>query len=130
MGEILKSLGLTPPAVTIIVALGGLVYWYFKQGVKQLYEKDTAFKEMVKADLEEIKKGLEEVRKEDIKQNKSLVQVLYHQCLEEALKWKEKGFVDGNAKIQFNIQWDKYKELGDGLGDEPKTIIEKLEIKN
>ena len=85
---------------------------------------------MVKADLEEIKKGLEEVRKEDIKQNKSLVQVLYHQCLEEALKWKEKGFVDGNAKIQFNIQWDKYKELGDGLGDEPKKIIDLLEIKS
>ena len=130
MSEILKSLGFTPPAITIIVALGGLVYWYFRQSIRLLYEKDSAFKEMVKSDLEEIKKGLVEVRDEDRKQNKALVQVLYHQCLDEALKWKEKGYIDGNAKIQFNIQWNKYLELGDGLGDEPKTIIEKLEIRN
>lgn len=130
MSEILKSLGFTPPAITIIVALGGLVYWYFRQSIRLLYEKDSAFKEMVKSDLEEIKNGLVEVRDQDIKQNKALVQVLYHQCLDEALKWKEKSYIDGNAKIQFNIQWNKYLELGDGLGDEPKTIIEKLEIRN
>ena len=130
MNEILKSLGLTPPAITIIVGLGGIVAWFFKQGLKQLSDKNNAFQEKVKADLEEIKQGLLEVRDEDRKQNKALVQVLYHQCLDEALKWKEKGYVDGNAKIQFNIQWDKYIELGDGLGKEPKIIIEKLEIRN
>ena len=130
MGEILKSLGLTPPAVTIIVGLGGVVYWFFRQGLKQLSDQDNAFKDQVKSDLEEIKESLVEVRDEDRKQNKALVQVLYHQCLEEALKWKDKGYIDGNAKIQFNIQWNKYLVLGDGLGDEPKTIIEKLEIKN
>lgn len=130
MGEILKSLGLTPPAVTIIVGLGGVVYWFFRQGLKQLSDQDNTFKKKVQSDLEEIKKGLVEVRDEDRKQNKALVQVLYHQCLDEALKWKDKGYIDGNAKIQFNIQWNKYLKLGDGLGDEPKTIIEKLEIKN
>lgn len=130
MSEILKSLGLTPPAVTIIVGLGGVVYWFFRQGLKQLSDQDNTFKNKVQEDLEEIKKGLVEVRDEDRKQNKALVQVLYHQCLDEALKWKDKGYIDGNAKIQFNIQWNKYLELGDGLGDEPKTIIEKLEIKN
>ena len=130
MNEILRSLGLTPPAITIILGLGGLVHWFFKQGLKQLSEQDVKFKSKVEADLEEIKKGLVEVREEDKKQNKALVQVLYHQCLEEALRWKERGYVDGNAKIQFNIQWDKYIELGDGLGDEPMKIINALEIRN
>lgn len=130
MNEILKALGLTPPAIAIIVALGGLVYFFFKQGIKQLADEYNEFKKGVKEDLEEIKKGLVEVRDEDKKQNKALVQVLYHQCLEEALKWKEKGYVDGNTKIQFNIQWDKYLELGDGLGDEPKNIMDSLDIKN
>lgn len=130
MNEILRSLGLTPSAITIILGLGGLVCWFFKQGLKQLSEQDVKFKSKVEADLEEIKKGLVEVREEDKKQNKALVQVLYHQCLEEALRWKERGYVDGNAKIQFNIQWDKYIELGDGLGDEPMKIINALEIRN
>ena len=72
MNEILKSLGLTPPAITIIVGLGGIVAWFFKQGLKQLSDKNNAFQEKVKADLEEIKQGLLEVRNEDYESISSL----------------------------------------------------------
>lgn len=125
MSEILKALGLTPPAIAIIIALGGLVWW----GVKKLIAYFEKERQEIKQDLKDIKNDLKEVKAEDIKQNKGLVQVIYHQCLTEAIKWKEKGYIDSSAKVQFNHQWNKYEELGDGLGHEPKEIIDKLEIR-
>lgn len=122
MKEILNALGLNAPAIAIILALGGLIIFMIRNMFKQLYTRDKEWRDKTSNDIEEIKKCVQT-------QSKALIQVIYHQCLDEAIKWRDIGYIDSNAKIQFNFEWNKYIELGDGLGDEPKQIIEKLEIK-
>ena len=61
--------------------------------------------------------------------NNSTVSLIYHQCLNEALKWKEKGYIDLGTKKYFESMWANYIKLGDGLGTEPIDIIKELEMK-
>lgn len=129
MNEILRAIGLTPPAIAIIVGLGTIIYFIAKKMVAQVINMDRKDKQAIKKSLEEIKADVEKIKEENKLQNKGLRQVIYHQCLSEAMKWKDKGYIEGNAKIQFNIMWNQYCDLGDGLGDDPKKIIEQLEIK-
>ena len=128
MNEILKALGLTPPAIAIIIGLGMVIYFVAKNMLAQIIGIDKKERQEVKQALNEIKEDIKEIKKENKIQNKGLIQVIYHQCLSEAMKWKDKGYIESNAKIQFNIMWDKYVELGDGLGNDPEKIIEQLEI--
>ncbi len=129
MNEILKALGLTPPAIAIIVGLGTVIYFAAKKMVDQVLEIEKKERTNIKKALEEIKEDIREIKEENRIQNKGLIQVIYHQCFNEAQRWKDKGYIDGNAKIQFNIMWDKYLSLGDGLGSDPQKIVEQLEIK-
>ena len=128
MNEILKAIGLTPPAIAIIMGLGTIIYCIAKRMVDQVLEIEKKEKANIKKALEEIKEDIREIKEENRIQNKGLVQVIYHQCLNEAQRWKDKGYIESNAKIQFNIMWNKYMELGDGLGKDPEKIIEQLEI--
>lgn len=129
MKELLKALGLTPPAIAIITSLIAVIYIGVKKISEQIMGQVKKDREELKKTLDEIKRDIKDVKEEDKKQNKGLIQVIYHQCLAEALKWKEKGYIDNNAKIQFNFRWRNYKDLGDGLGDEPIKIVNSLEIK-
>ena len=128
MEEVLKALGLTPPVIAIIVALCGVLWFICRNMVQQLYKMSKDERDAIKADLQEIKAGMDELKKNDKTQNQAIVQVIYHQCLAEALKWKEQGHIDSSAKLQFNYRWTRYLELGDGLGEEPKTIVDALPI--
>lgn len=127
--EILNAMGLTPSAIAIITTLLLIIWVGVKKISDQLIKQAKADREELKKTLDEIKRDIKAVKEEDKKQNKGLIQLIYHQCLAEALKWKEKGYIDNNAKIQFNFQWQHYVDLGDGFGDEPRKIVDDLEIR-
>lgn len=78
--------------------------------------------------LDEIRVTLETMDSKLKLNNDTTISLVYHQCFNEAMKWKEKGTISLGAKKYFDKMWDNYLELGDGLGTEPKDIVDALKV--
>ncbi|MBR1844288.1 MAG: hypothetical protein IJ790_00990 [Lachnospiraceae bacterium] len=120
----------------IIALLIGILAVIIKAGLKlinkilvDMKKSDDGKWGLINNKIDDINIRLDEIDNKIELNNNSTVSLIYHQCLNEALKWKEKGYIDLGAKKYFESMWANYIKLGDGLGTEPIDIIKELEMK-
>lgn len=146
MKEIIKALGFDP-LPTAIITIQLTVIWFF---LRNFYETQKANQqetqknilenfnkvietrkeeiEIVKDSIQHLSKDIGEI-KNNIKLNNDTTTLLaYHQCMNEAMKWKEKGEIPMGAKMHFETVWRQYEKLGDGHGTDPKDMIDTLKV--
>ena len=121
---------------TIIAALIGVLGIIVRLGFGQVVKIVKDEKNNNATKLNQIANRMDNIDEKLIKinnaitlNNESTIHLLYHQCLNEALKWKDKGYIELGAKKYFENMWNNYVKLGDGLGSEPFDIVDKLEMK-
>lgn len=134
---IIKALGFEPMPTAIIIALLTALFFllkaFYKNVIKQfdrVITTRTTEIGVVKASLETLTSEIEEVKNKIDKNNETTTLLAYHQCMNEAMNWQDKGEIPVGAKMHFDKVWDAYLTLGDGHGDDPKRIIDKLPIVN
>lgn len=134
---IIKAWGFEPMPTAIIIALLTALFFllkaFYKNVIKQfdrVITTRTTEIAVVKATLETLTSEIEEVKNKIDKNNETTTLLAYHQCMNEAMSWKSKGEISVGAKMHFDKVWEAYLTLGDGHGDDPKRIIDKLPIVN
>lgn len=110
--------------IPIIILLLAVLIWFVKQGFKQV----STIIEKKFNKLDSIEKDLKEIKNQLNLNTKATVSLIYHQAMNEAVKWEEKGSIPLGAKKYFEEMWNFYLDLGDGRGSEPKDKIDKLKI--
>lgn len=137
MKEIIKALGFDPLPTAIIILQLGVISFLFKKfynnvsdNFKEVIETRKEEIEIVKKSIENLSTDIEIIKNKISINNETTTSLVYHQCFNEAKKWQDKGYIDLGSKKYFDKMWDNYIKLGDGLGREPKDIIDSLTIKN
>ena len=123
--------------IVIIILLGAIIVAILKRVSKSVVENfnkviSTRATEIavVKTSLEALTTEIEDMKQKIDKNNETTTLLAYHQCMNEAMNWKSKGEISVGAKMHFDKVWNAYITLGDGHGDDPKRIIDKLPIVN
>lgn len=135
--KIIHTLGFSDTASAVIaflVSLIAIMLGVFARNLmkflKDQKNHDDKRWQGIREDVSSLKEELIEMKEAIKLNNESTISLIYHQCMNEAVKWQEKGYIDLGAKKYFDSMWKNYIELGDGLGTEPKDIIDSLTIKN
>lgn len=135
--DVIKALGFPPLPTAIIILLVFAIYMLLRRaykGIEDKFEKVISTRadeiKVVKVSLEALTKEIEEVKESIAKNNKTTTLLTYHQCMNEAMNWKDKGEIPVGAKMHFDKVWEAYEGLGDGHGDDPKKMIDALPIVN
>lgn len=135
--KIIHTLGFQDTASAVIaflISLIAIMLEIFTRNLMKFLKDQKAHDDKrwqdIGTDVNQLKEELIEMKEAIKLNNESTISLIYHQCMNEAVKWKEKGFIDLGAKKYFDSMWKNYIELGDGLGTEPKDIIDSLTIKN
>ena len=137
MKEIIQALGFDPLPTAIIILQLGVISVLFRKFYKDTMTKfDNVIKtrkaeiEIVKESIKQLSSDIEEVKDKVMLNNKTTTLLAYHQCMNEAMRWEEKGSIPVGAKMHFNRVWNKYIELGDGHGEDPKVMVDRLKVIN
>ena len=116
--------------VAIIVFMVSKIYKNMKKQLNTIITHEKDKWNNVNNKLDDIKIEIAEIKDKLKLNNETTISLVYHQCFNEAKKWQEKGYIDLGSKKYFDKMWDNYLGLGDGLGIEPKDIIDSLPIRN
>lgn len=133
--SIVKAFGFSPMATAIILALLSIIVFFlglFYKMVKKSLEKVITTRNqeiaVVKLSLEELTNKIDDIQNQ-MNKNTDITNLLaYHQCMNEAMNWQDKGEIPVGAKMHFEKVWQAYEELGDGYGDDPKRMVDGLRV--
>lgn len=137
MVDIIKAMGFTPLPTAIIILLVSAIFFLLKKigdnitrRVDELIKKRDAELVVINTSIESLIKEITDMKERLSLSNDTLTLLTYHQCMNEAMAWKEKGEIPVGAKMHFDKVWNSYLQLGDGHGSDPKEMIDSLPIVN
>ena len=135
MKELIKALGFDPLPTAIIIIQLGVISFLFRKFYKSVTNNFAKVIETRKTEIEVVKKSIqqlssdiEEIKDKVVLNNETTTLLAYHQCMNEAMKWKEKGEIPVGAKMHFDTVWNQYEKLGDGHGTDPKNMVDSLKV--
>lgn len=133
--DIIKAMGFAPLPTAIIILLISAIFFLLKKIGNNITKRVDELIKKRDSELIVISSSIEALTKEvaGMKETLSLsvdttTLLAYHQCMNEAMAWKEKGEIPVGAKMHFDKVWKSYLQLGDGHGSDPKEIIDGLPI--
>lgn len=126
--NIVKALGFQPLPTAIIIALLAAIYFLIRREFDRVIRTRSQEIKVVKVSLDTLTDEIDKIKDNQVRNNNATTLLAYHQCMNEAMKWQEKGEIPIGAKMHFDIVWDAYKDLGDGHGDDPKKMIDSLKV--
>ena len=135
MVDIIKAMGFTPLPTAIIILLVSAIFFLLKKigdnitkRVDELIKKRDNELVVINSSLEALTKEVAEMKDKLSLSIDTTTLLAYHQCMNEAMAWKEKGEIPVGAKMHFDKVWNSYLQLGDGHGSDPKEMIDSLPI--